>query len=340
METICVDNEYYDPYFILGVTGDDPMEHITKAFRRKAKKYHPDKATPDNISKYETRFKIVIASYEYIKNKRTNQLRQEKHTPEKAVKTKLNHENLAHFNTQFVDDSEPNSFGYGEHEHYINPKAYENFKNEVINQFKGKKFTVEEFNRIFEYLKQNSAGNEETSLSLVHKSTDGFYGYNTSDTGNCSQVSSYNGLMITGDELGQQGVGYWGNNYGDYQKSFSIVKNPEQQVEIPENFKMKTDKRVNRKELHAKIKSRGHDDVRVNQDRNKEQEALYHKTLEDLIEQERQDKAMIFKYAGSKYKREMIQQAMNGRLEQSASLLYALQEHYNPRQIKANFKSN
>ena len=33
----------YDAYFILGVTPEDSLEHITKEYRRKAKLLHPDK---------------------------------------------------------------------------------------------------------------------------------------------------------------------------------------------------------------------------------------------------------------------------------------------------------
>ena len=46
MDVIDIDGKSYDPYFILGVTKDDSSEHITKSFRKRVKKYHPDKFFP------------------------------------------------------------------------------------------------------------------------------------------------------------------------------------------------------------------------------------------------------------------------------------------------------
>ena len=43
MDVITINNKQYDPYFILGVTKDDTIDFISKIFRKKVKKYHPDK---------------------------------------------------------------------------------------------------------------------------------------------------------------------------------------------------------------------------------------------------------------------------------------------------------
>ena len=53
--------DYYD---VLGVTRDAGDEEIKRAFRRKAKQYHPD-ANPDDPAA-EARFKEVNAAYEVL----------------------------------------------------------------------------------------------------------------------------------------------------------------------------------------------------------------------------------------------------------------------------------
>ncbi|WP_010252150.1 J domain-containing protein [Acetivibrio cellulolyticus] len=60
-----------DPYKVLGVSPDDPIEEITKAYRRLAKKYHPDV----NYGNEEAAKKMseINAAYEQIKSGNTSQ---------------------------------------------------------------------------------------------------------------------------------------------------------------------------------------------------------------------------------------------------------------------------
>uniref|UniRef100_A0A6C0H798 J domain-containing protein n=1 Tax=viral metagenome TaxID=1070528 RepID=A0A6C0H798_9ZZZZ len=341
METICVDEEYYDPYFILGVTHDDTLDQIKSAFRKRAKRYHPDKASNNSeVAKYELRFKIVVASYEYIKNKRTGQLTNTKKN-QTVVKPNFDKETLKHFNEKFVkEDTSPMSFGYGEHKRVESEKDYQELEKNlcIINQFEGKDFSHDEFNRLFEYLKINSTSDEtEQNKSLIHKTTDGFYGFNTGDVGDFAQVSSYNGLMVTGDNFGQSGLGYWNNNYGDYRYSYTTVRNPEEVIQVPEEFKSQNAaKKINRKQLNNRVKEyQSKEAVPVKREGYRElNEQFYQKTLHVLMTKQEQDKQMIMQYAKQSYPAETLQQAMAGQLEQSPSLLLALQEHYNCKQIK------
>ncbi|MEF8874810.1 MAG: molecular chaperone DnaJ [Candidatus Thermoplasmatota archaeon] len=56
------DEDYYD---ILGVDKDASEEDIKKAYRKKAKKYHPDK-NPDNTEEAREKFKKVSEAYEVL----------------------------------------------------------------------------------------------------------------------------------------------------------------------------------------------------------------------------------------------------------------------------------
>lgn len=67
---ITIDGEEYDPYFILGVASDDTDDHINKSFRKKIKKYHPDKIDNKKDKKrYEYYSNIILECYSYIKEK-------------------------------------------------------------------------------------------------------------------------------------------------------------------------------------------------------------------------------------------------------------------------------
>jgi hypothetical protein len=79
---------------------------------------------------------------------------------------------------------------------------------------------------------------------LYYKTTDGFNAYNSGDVGGAS-VSSYNGTMIVGDTFGQNGMGYYDTNYSDYQQTFSTAKNPNKQLEIPNDFIAKSNEQIN-----------------------------------------------------------------------------------------------
>lgn len=329
MDVININGKLYDPYFILGVTKDDTNDHITKAFRKRVKKYHPDKYTNEyDKKKYECYFKILVESFEYIKEKRTG-----KKSIHLIDKSKYKHEvkqkeyDINKFNNDFNDNvkknnvkNDPNDYGYGEN--YVrlkNVDEYDNLKVDLVNLFGNKKFSNKQFNKIFEWNKyKNSENDNSKQLIQIHKTTDGFNGYNSCTIDNSfSLVSSYNGLMITGDDLGEKGIGYWGNNYSDYSIVHKGIKNPEKKPRIPRNFS--AEKYINEKQKEQTNKK----DFKIyNNDKN----ALYQKQYEDLIEKEKIDKEIVIKYI-HKYNKDISTAALNDELEKSQSYKDVLQKY-------------
>ena len=330
MDVIVIDNEQYDPYHILGITKDDTDDIIKMAYKKRAKKYHPDKATTKSEQKkYEKRFIIIVESYDYIKKKRTN------------YKNRKDNENDRYNkNDKEENDNEqedPNDFGYGEYNRLSNIDDYDVNEYKYVNQFKNKKFSNKTFNKLFEYNKKKHEKNvsleELEKRALVHKTTDGFYGYNTADLGNCASVSSYNGLMLTGDRFGENGIGYWNNVYGDYKQSFQGCRNPNDIIELlnededeDEKFK-KVDYKKYMKQYNESNKPI------IKTTFNEQQKALYDNNMKSLLDKEKEDKEFIMKYA-KKYNNNTIQQAVKGELETSPNLIYALNEHYNVKRIQ------
>lgn len=321
MDVIDINGKLYDPYFILGVTKDDSSEHITKSFRKRVKKYHPDKYTDKmDKKKYECYFKILVASFEYIKEKRMG--RKSIHLIDKS---KYKHEvkpkscDIDSFNKDFDNiKRDPNDHGYGENYTRLEKvEEYENLKVDLVNLFGKKKFSNKQFNKIFEWNKYKNSENNpsETSKQLIHKTTDGFSCYNSGVIdNNCSLVSSYNGLMIAGDDLGERGVGYWGNNYSDYSIVHKGVRNPVKKPKIPRKFK--TDDIIKHQEINE-IESKIYDQDKY---------ALDKKQYNDLLEKERLDKEIVLKYI-NKYQKQIAEKALNDELDKSQSYRDILQQY-------------
>jgi curved DNA-binding protein CbpA len=338
MNVITIEGKQYDPYFILDVTKEDSLEHIKKTFRAKVKKYHPDKYT-DLLkkAKYEKYFKILSESYQYIKNKRQDTLPMTNPLPSKGDQIKKNID-LDNFNKTFEKSKDPNHFGYGDDYNRIERiEDYENIDVKYCNQFENSKFTTKEFNKIFEYNKNSEDDDKDKVItkSMIHKTTDGFFGYNTSDITNCALVSSFNGLLITGDNLGERGVGYWGNNYSDYKFSYKTSKNPNSKIIIKKDDTNKDntiEKKITSEEI-SKYKNeydqhkykRGYGQ---NTSGNFSQQGnlLYKKTYEDLVKKEFEDKDMVIKYI-TQYSTKIIDQALSGELPESRKYSSALRKY-------------
>lgn len=241
METVIIDNVEYDPYFILGVTLDDPIEHITKEFRKKAKILHPDKIKGDdkrNKTLVQTRtkhFKILVDCYDFVFNRKQsfNFARRNKND-----EISINTHNLTLNSLDNDFNKEFSKIKLNEGPSVEDPRTsrnLEDFKREYTSAevkpaklFNRKKFSNrdrEEFNTIFEYHK----GDFQHETQLVHKTTDGFNGYNLFD--NCASVSNYNGLLLVAEEP----------------TSGLLVKGPKnpETKEIPKDFK--------RQELNKKL---------------------------------------------------------------------------------------
>lgn len=339
MDVITVDGKEYDPYFILDVTRDDPDKHISKSFREKVKKYHPDKYTDkEKKIKYEKYFKILSESYQYIKNKRSNKgdlSGSYKKTNKKQTVKKKTREDFEELNKSCdkkVELLDSNDFGYGEN--YKRMQKIEDYDNEDIvfcNQFDKKKFSISEFNRIFEYNQRNEDTDKVVSKALIHKTSDGFSGYNSGDLGSSALVSSFNGLLITGDDLGERGIGYWGNNFSDYKYSYKkSSKNPDKQIRVPENFKskMKNEKfneNVEKKYSEYKTKYSNERIGKTGSFKN-EQDILYKNTYDNLLEKEEYDKNLVMKYI-NQYDKETIKMALSGELDQTPTYMSTLKKY-------------
>jgi len=58
--------QFEDPYFLLGVTRDNVLKEVKKAYFHKAKKYHPDLNPGDDTAKMM--FLKIQAAYRAIEN--------------------------------------------------------------------------------------------------------------------------------------------------------------------------------------------------------------------------------------------------------------------------------
>jgi len=326
MDIIEIDGKTYDPYFILDVTREDSSSHIVKSFREKVKKYHPDKYTdPKKKEKYEKYFKILNESYRYIKDKRESVSKIRRVDDKKNSKTKkqncktkkLDKLDLDDFNKTFnkqsgLDDQDQN------YERLQCKEDYDNIDIKVYNQFDERKFKLDEFNKMFEYTKGEE--NDISKKSLVHKTTDGFYGYNTSDP--FALVSSFRGLMIIGDDF--YGNGYWGSGYSDYKHSYKMPKNPNSKINVPkEQIKINVPK--------DKIK------INVPKDReevpspatgtfSQQENTLNKKIYDDLLKKELQDETIVKQYM-SQYDESIIKKALSGELDQNIKYTSVLRKY-------------
>lgn len=338
MDVITVDGKQYDPYFILDVTRDDSDKHISKSFREKVKKYHPDKyIDKEKKTKYEQYFKILSESYRYIQEKRTISCDLRKDYKSKKIKNdkvpSLDSKVPKNKNTTKKPKTHnPNDFGYGDD--YKRMEKIEDYEKENLNifkQFGKKKFSLNEFNTMFDYNRRNEDQDNITSKALIHKTTDGFSGYNSADFGNSALVSSFNGLLITGDDLGERGVGYWGANYSDYKYSYKRgTKNPDRHIQVPKDYNSnskKFDENIDKKYSEYKCNYNNKNfktKERINF--KTEQDILYEKTYNKLLEKEQHDKKMVMKYI-NQYDEQTIKMALTGELDQTPTYTSALKKY-------------
>lgn len=347
MEEIIIDNVSYDPYFFIGVTPDDSLEHITKVYKKKAKLTHPDKLSKEDKKskrKVEERikhFKILVTCFEYIDSKKksfTNQHRRKNVDVEYAQVEDLNvplkefdnSNSLDVFNSSFerLRVNTPNDFGYEVSKRLEKKEDYENFNYKPTKVF-SKNFNSSDFNKVFEY-RQTQFENQKDNMNenqIIHKTSDGFNGYNSANLGNCASVSSFNGLLMVGDNFGQSGVGYNDVNYSDYKQSFECPTNPEKKIKIPENFKGKTTLSTNPlspSEMKRKLDSQLNHRNQVLSDRGssvpnfaQQERELLSRQKRSLRDKVNQDKQFILQFQHL-YNEQTINDALNNRLLTSA----------------------
>ena len=237
MDRIIVENEKIDPYFILGVSKEDKREIIELMYKLKAKLLHPDKSKLKNKELRDKNFRILQESFEYIKHthnefndNRNSNLKQFDNerfknssfeNANKNTKTKSN-KDMNSFNDNFEKNKvkRPEDFGYSSNR-LENLDEYNEFNYKPTDIFGGKHFDPSDFNKMFEYNKKTLNEDDDYNGKLVHKTTDGFYAYNSGGCENqVASISNYNGLMLVGDNLGESGVGYSSSNFGDFKQSF------------------------------------------------------------------------------------------------------------------------
>ncbi len=322
MDIIEIDGKTYDPYFILDVTREDSSSHIVKSFREKVKKYHPDKYTDlKKKEKYEKYFKILNESYRYIKDKRESVSKikrvddkKQNSKNKKQVKTFKEQNELDDFNKTFNkrSDLEEQDQNY---ERLQRKEDYDNIDVKVYNQFEKRKFKLDEFNKMFEYTKGEDE-NDISKKSLVHKTSDGFYGYNTSES--FALVSSFNGLMIVGDNFYKNG--YWGSGYSDYKHSYKMPKNPNSKIIVPKGNpkdKIPNKRLIDRKEGEIPP---------ANGTFSQQENTLNKKIYDDLIKKELEDEAIV-KQNISQYNESIVKKALSGELDQDIKLTSVLRRY-------------
>jgi len=336
---ISIDNEYYDPYHILGVSHHDSDEIIKSAFKKRAKKYHPDKlrnledheAYHRLKKKHEHRFEIIMASYEYIKAKRHSS-QKVKERSERSERSECRSERSEcrseRENKHVTQIQEPSDTVIRLETIDEYKRIKDDIETKMVNQFKKKKYNARYFNDMFEYLKELAPEKEE-ELSLIHRTTDGFYGNTSMINNNNAIISTYGGLIVTAEDQ----IDHDTNLFSDYSKTYNKAKNPQQIIQ-PKKIKEFVQSRPNKiynsitsQDIHKKkedLKLASHSTPTTF---NEENDKLYKKTLKNLLDKEERDRQTVLKY-GSQYDKHILRQAMNGELEQSPSLLEALHQHY------------
>lgn len=130
--------------------------------------------------------------------------------------------------------------------------------------------------------------------------------------------------MIVGDNYGQAGLGYYDSSYSDYKKSFASAKNPEQKIEVPENFEASTSKKIkpltkseSQKQLELQMQ---HRNMNLNTGSNGKQgfrlqeQLLLEKQELEMKQKLEQDKQMVLQYQYMYGDQSLIQAALDNNL--------------------------
>ena len=327
MDKVLIDNKYYDPYFILSVTPNDSIKHITKAFKMKAKVLHPDKfknKSNVNMDKVYKHFNILLCCYEFILNKN------------KDLQLEKNTEEIEPLNIEEKENTL--DYGYGEIDRLQTLEEYDEKKPTQNKIIKGK-FNKKQFNRIFEYneSQQSNSTSKDKCLELIHKTTDGFYAYNSNDVNNCSLVKSFNGLMILGDDLGQSGKGYTNSKFSDYKKSFSGPSNPDKPMRIPKHFKTKDQYTIESKSIKTVLNERNKE--YTVESFSIEEQNLLSKKKNQLKQKIKEDEEFVKKYGSSIFSKRLIEDAKSRKLNVSSDYISDIDEELSLEEniLKSNF---
>ena len=357
-ETILINGQQYDPYFILDCVPEDSQEKVNKAFRKKAKIWHPDKLSqkdrndPEKVEARKERFKILVDCYDYISSKKVNfsnnSSRQEVNIPRNnniPTKNLDNTHELENFNKEFEQSrvQTPNDFGYST-ERIKDPKDYDNFEYKPSQLFENKSFNTNDFNNAFEYNQENQGLSSAKDVGVYFKTTDGFNAYNAGDSGAYANVSSFNGVMIVGDEFGQTGAGYFDANYSDYKQVFSAPKNPDK-INVPTDFESKVNTKVKalsnketQEQINLQIQMRQMNlksGSASKQNFQIQEQLLLDKQQNDIKEKINQDRDFVLQYRNMYKDQDTINNAINNSLICSPD--YCDEESLDKRNLRTNF---
>jgi hypothetical protein len=357
----CVIIMEVDPYYILGVSRTDTIEHITREFKKRARKVHPDKIRGgDEVKEDASRqFKLVTDAYNTIvsNNRSVNtvgmglreQYKDYSEGNKDVIQENFTGGDLDKFNTGFVGKraTHPNDFGYGDYSRLGSNCGEDDFKGRMSEYtsfqhtptmvMPSEKFDPREFNKLFEYNNEKVETSEERGL--VYKTSDGFTPFNCGGD-SLASVSSFNGLMISGDNYGTSNVGYDTDMYADYKHSHTSAKNPET-ITIPSDYNTKIEeftntnkntnmsRQIKERELeYERLLNTKHDKTYSQQ--NEEFELRKTNDLKNKIEN---DTKFIEQYQ-TQYSKEVYQSAMSGQLSVSSDYI---QEVDTNKSIESNF---
>lgn len=324
MKYIKIDGEKIDPYFIVGVTEDDSEETLYRRYKQKAKILHPDKAKGKDKKLCEKNFRVLKESYDFIKAeirgennrndiKKLKEAKREKYKEDDAKNFKTKEEKKK-FDEKYEKEKEkskrPEEFGHKDHRRMKTTAEYDELDVEIERILD--KFSSKKFNKIFEYIKEKKK-DDDKERGLVQKTTDGFFGYN-SGTVKHMPISVYNGLLLAGDDYGEEGKGYYGDDYSDYLDVLNAIRNPKKgEIDIKKIMRRKVKKeeiKKNIKDLEEKLDIPRGSFVQSNE----EFELKKSKQLKEEIER---SKRMVMKYQDI-FNKELIEQAVRGQLEMSS----------------------
>ena len=324
MRYLKIDGEKIDPYFIVGVTEDDKEETVYKMYKQKAKILHPDKAKGRDKKLNEKNFRILKESYEFIIKEKKGKgatgditklkdAKREKYKEEesKNFKTKREKEKFDEkYEKQREKLKRPEEFGHKEHRRMKNLGEYDSLNVEIDKILD--KFSSKKFNKIFEYIKDKNQKEEDKEKGLIHRTSDGFFAHNSGVTKQMP-VSVYNGLLLAGDDYGEEGKGYYGNDYGDYLEVLNAIRNPKKgEIDIKKIMRQKVKKqeiKKNIEDLQEKIEIPRGSYVRENEDF----ELRKSRQIKEEIER---SKRLIMKYQDI-FGKDLIEQAQRGALDMS-----------------------
>lgn len=313
-DLICIDDKYYDPYFILQVSKKDVKKKefkktLIKNYKKYILKYHPDKCKDKS-----NKFLIIQKSYDYILENIRYAQTNTTHSVFNASKE---------LEEDFKDINNDKNIEIKKAYEKIKPKKEENIEInsyanalvdtsiKTVNQFAKRKFTNEEFNKIFEYVKEKN--NEKTII--VEETIDGFNGYNQDTL--FPSVSSFNGLMITQDNI-------YENGYDEVSILFNNSKNPQNIITKDEYNKKK------KLEICKKNDYRGeYSPGNYKQEEKKLYDTIYNK----LKKKEEDDKNKILKNASKFYDSVYIEDCINNKLESSTTFLSQFDKHFYSKRI-------